>query len=66
MIITVVLVQQWFIYQLDIKYAFMYGVIMNGIYVFIEQQHGMVDIHHSKHVCKLQQALYGLKQACCA
>lgn len=53
MIITVILVQQWFIHQLDIKYAFMYGVIMNGIYVFIEQQHGMVDIHHPKHVCKL-------------
>ncbi|KAE9588657.1 putative RNA-directed DNA polymerase [Lupinus albus] len=61
LIITIALVQKWSIRQLDVKNAFLHGVLAENIYM--EQPHGMTDPKYPNHVCKLQKALYGLKQA---
>jgi hypothetical protein len=61
MIITVALVQKWPIQQLDVKNAFLHGLISEDLYM--QQPPGMADSQHPTHVCKLQRALYGLKQA---
>ena len=45
--------------QMDVKTAFLYGMIDHEIYV--EQPHGMTD--GTSKVCKLRKAIYGLKQA---
>jgi hypothetical protein len=61
MVITVALVQQWSIRQLDVKNAFLYGFLSEDL--FMEQPPEMSDSQYPTHVCKLQRALYGLKQA---
>lgn len=61
LIITIALVHKWTIRQLDVKNAFLHGVLSENIYM--EQPPGMVDLQYPNHVCKLQKALYGLKQA---
>lgn len=61
MIITEALVQKWPIRQLDVKNAFLHGLISEDLYM--QQPPGMADSQHPTHVCKLQRALYGLKQA---
>jgi len=60
MVITIALVKKWPMHQLDIKNAFLHGLILENIYM--EQPPGMADLVYSKHVCKLHKALYGLKQ----
>ena len=45
--------------QMDVKTAFLYGMIDHEIYV--EQPHGMTN--GTSNVCKLRKAIYGLKQA---
>ena len=61
LIITIALVKNWPIRQLDVKNAFLHGLLFENIYM--EQPPGMADPQFSNHVCKLQKALYGLKQA---
>ena len=61
MIITIALVQKWPIRQLDVKNAFLHGLISEDLYM--QQPPGMTDSQHPTYVCKLQRALYGLKQA---
>ncbi|KAJ0028636.1 hypothetical protein Pint_36096 [Pistacia integerrima] len=61
MIITIALVKQWSIRQLDVKNAFLHGQISEDLYM--RQPPRMVDLEHPTYVCKLQKALYGLKQA---
>ncbi|PNX68147.1 hypothetical protein L195_g056008, partial [Trifolium pratense] len=61
LIITIALVQKWSIRQLDVKNAFLHGVLSENIYM--EQPPGIIDLQYPNHVCKLQKALYGLKQA---
>nr|GEX53906.1 retrovirus-related Pol polyprotein from transposon TNT 1-94 [Tanacetum cinerariifolium] len=49
------------IYQMDVKTAFLNGVLKEEVYV--SQPEGFVDAYHPTHVYRLKKALYGLKQA---
>jgi len=51
----------WQIHQMDVKIAFLNGVIEEEIY--IEQPEGFEVHSRASHVCRLRRALYGLKQA---
>ncbi|GJX55058.1 putative ribonuclease H-like domain-containing protein [Tanacetum coccineum] len=49
------------VYQMDVKTAFLNGILREEIYV--SQPDGFVDQDNLNHVYKLKKALYGLKQA---
>ncbi|GJR08506.1 ribonuclease H-like domain, reverse transcriptase, RNA-dependent DNA polymerase [Tanacetum coccineum] len=51
----------FFVYQMDVKSAFLYGNITEEVYV--NQPPGFVDPHHPNKVYKVIKALYGLHQA---
>jgi hypothetical protein len=51
----------WKIYQLDVKSAFLYGVLEEEVYV--EQPEGFISQGEENKVYRLKKALYGLKQA---
>jgi len=59
MIITIALAKQWTIRQLDVKNAFLHGLISEDIYM--KQPPGMTDPRLPHLVCKLNHTLYGLK-----
>lgn len=61
LLFTLATVKDWQVYQLDIKNAFLNGVLTETIHV--DQPPGFKHKHHPDHVCKLHKALYGLKQA---
>ncbi|GKC10637.1 retrovirus-related pol polyprotein from transposon TNT 1-94, partial [Tanacetum coccineum] len=50
-----------FVYQMDVKTAFLNGILREEVYV--SQPDGFVDQDDPNHVYKLKKALYGLKQA---
>nr|GEU88417.1 putative ribonuclease H-like domain-containing protein [Tanacetum cinerariifolium] len=49
------------IYQMDVKMAFLNGLLKDGVYV--SQPDAFVDPDHPKKVYRLRKSLYGLKQA---
>nr|GEY34724.1 retrovirus-related Pol polyprotein from transposon TNT 1-94 [Tanacetum cinerariifolium] len=49
------------VYQMDVKTAFLNGILREEVYV--SQPDRFVDQDHPNHVYKLKKALYGLKQA---
>ncbi|GJW25323.1 putative ribonuclease H-like domain-containing protein [Tanacetum coccineum] len=49
------------IYQMDVKTAFLNGILREEVYV--RQPDGFVDPDNPNHVHRLKKALYGLKQA---
>ncbi|GKD68648.1 retrovirus-related pol polyprotein from transposon TNT 1-94 [Tanacetum coccineum] len=49
------------VYQIDVKTAFLNGILREEFYV--SQLDGFVDPENPNHVYKLKKALYGLKQA---
>nr|GEV11403.1 retrovirus-related Pol polyprotein from transposon TNT 1-94 [Tanacetum cinerariifolium] len=51
----------WKIYQMDVKFAFLNGVLDEVVY--IEQPPGYMKVGEETKVLKLKKALYGLKQA---
>ncbi|KAL6332552.1 hypothetical protein AAG906_008972 [Vitis piasezkii] len=51
----------WKVYHLDVKSAFLNGILLEEIYV--QQSEGFEVIGHEHKVYKLHKALYGLKQA---
>lgn len=53
--------KNWLIYQLDVKSAFLNGVLKDEVYV--EQPQGFVVKGGEDKVYRLKKALYGLKQA---
>ncbi|BBG96571.1 transposable element gene [Prunus dulcis] len=53
--------KEWNMYQLDVKSAFLNGVLKEEVYV--EQPQGFVQKNEEIKVYKLNKALYGLKQA---
>nr|GFA99043.1 retrovirus-related Pol polyprotein from transposon TNT 1-94 [Tanacetum cinerariifolium] len=59
--ITYVAHKSFTVYQMDVKTAFLYGPLMEEVYV--NQPDGFVDPYHPDKVYSLKKALYGLKQA---
>ena len=49
------------LYQIDVKSAFLNGVISEEVYV--KQPSGFEDLRHPDHVYKFKKSQYGLKQA---
>ncbi|KAK2382601.1 putative mitochondrial protein [Trifolium repens] len=49
------------LYQMDVKSAFLNGVIIEEVYV--KQPPGFEDLKNPEYVFKLKKSLYGLKQA---
>ena len=61
MVISLAALNNWTVFQLDVKSAFLHGELLEQ--VFVEQPPGYIK-NGSKHmVYKLKRALYGLKQA---
>jgi hypothetical protein len=60
-IIALAAKMKWKLHQMDVKTAFMNGVIEEEVY--IEQPQGFEVEDRKSHVCRLKKALYGLKQA---
>jgi hypothetical protein len=61
MVISLAAQNKWKIYQMDVKSAFLNGILEEEIYV--EQPMGYVIKGDEEKVLKLKKALYGLKQA---
>ena len=60
-LISIVAEMGWKIHQMDVKTAFLNGIIQEEVYM---EQPQNFEIHgRESHVCKLKKALYGLKQA---
>ena len=49
------------VYQMDVKSAFMNGILEEEVY--IENPEGFIDVNNKNMVCRLHKTLYGLKQA---
>ena len=60
-IISIALAVGWTLHQMDVKTAFLNGIIKEEVY--IEQPKGFVVHGKESHVCKMKNVLYGLKQA---
>lgn len=61
LLISLVAQNHWKIHQLDVKSAFLNGILEEDVY--IEQPMRYVVKGHEDKVLKLKKALYGLKQA---
>jgi hypothetical protein len=60
-IIALATKMKWKLHQMDVKIAFLNGVIKEEVY--IEQPQGFEVEDRKSYVCRLKKALYGLKQA---
>ena len=61
LLLSMVAMRSWPIFQLDIKNTFLYGDLAEEVYM--EQPLGFVVQGESGLVCKLRCSLYGLKQS---
>src|SRR5713226_2070869 len=60
-VLSLATVMKWKIHQMDVKTAFLNGVVEEEVYV--EQPLGFETHDRESHVCRLNKSLYGLKQA---
>ncbi|GJX74711.1 ribonuclease H-like domain-containing protein [Tanacetum coccineum] len=60
-VLSLAMSRQWPIHQLDVKNAFLNGVLFEIVYM--HQPPSFVDSRYPHHVCLLQRSLYGLNQA---
>jgi hypothetical protein len=61
MVLSLALSRQWPVHQLDVKNAFLHGILTEIVYC--SQPAGFEDSAHPSFVCRLNKSLYGLKQA---
>lgn len=61
LILSLVLLQGWSIWQLHVNNAFLHGMLTEEVYM--EQPVGFVNSNHPYYVYKLWKVLYALKQA---
>jgi hypothetical protein len=61
LLLALAALENWEIHQMDVKSAFLNGVLNEEIYM--EQPQGFVAAGQENKVCRLKKALYGLKQA---
>jgi hypothetical protein len=61
LLLALAVLEDWEIYQLDIKSAFLNGVLNKEIYM--EQPQGFIIVRQETKVCHLRKVIYGLKQA---
>ena len=61
LLLSMVAMRSWPIFQLDINNAFLYGDLADEFYM--EQLPGFIAQRESSLVCKLRRSLYGLKES---
>ncbi|KAL9408899.1 hypothetical protein AB3S75_047312 [Citrus x aurantiifolia] len=61
LILAIVVSSKWLIKQLDLRNAFLHGLLKETVYM--EQPPGFPNSRHPAYVCKLQKSIYGLKLA---
>lgn len=61
MLLAVAAQEGWFVHHMDVKSAFLNGVLEEEVYV--QQPPGFIAAGHEGKVLKLHKALYGLRQA---
>eukprot|EP00253_Pinus_taeda_P020956 PITA_20956 len=60
-VLSIAAQNKWKVYQMDVKLAFLNGVLIEEVY--IEQPPGYEKKGQEHKVCRLKKSLYGLKQA---
>src|SRR5258708_34547985 len=61
LLLALAALENWEIHQMDVKSAFLNGVLTEEIYM--QQPQGFITAEQENKVCRLKRALYGLKQA---
>ena len=63
LLLALAVLEDWHIHQMDVKLAFLNGMLDEEIYM--EQPQGFIVAGMENNVCKLKKSIYGLKQASC-